>query len=96
MSRCHFTLQASCDLDGIYDYIALDNPIAAASWVGLLKKKCRALARNPGIGRRREDLLPMLRSFPVGSYVIFYRSSPTGIEVIRVLHGARDIQSEFR
>jgi len=96
MSRCQFTLQASRDLDEIYDYIAQDNPNAAASWVGLLKQKCRTLARNPAIGRQREELMPSLRSFPVGSYVIFYRISQTGVEVIRVLHGARDIPSEFQ
>jgi toxin ParE1/3/4 len=36
-----------------------------------------------------------LRSFPVGSYVIFYRPIEEGIEVIRVLHSARDIEDIF-
>jgi toxin ParE1/3/4 len=47
------------------------------------------------MGRIRSDLLPNLRSFPVGNYVIFYFPADDGIEVIRILHGARDIQQLF-
>jgi toxin ParE1/3/4 len=36
-----------------------------------------------------------LRSFPVGSHIIFYCSLSDGIEVIRILHGARDFQDIF-
>lgn len=35
--------------------------------------------------------MPALRSSPVGNYLIFYRPLPDGIEILRVLHGARDI-----
>jgi toxin ParE1/3/4 len=42
-------------------------------------------------GRSREELAPGLRSFLVKQYVIFYRVIPEGIEVIRVLHGSRDM-----
>jgi toxin ParE1/3/4 len=38
------------------------------------------------------SLVLTLRSFPVGNYVIFYREVSEGIEIIRVLHGARDIE----
>ena len=53
------------------------------------------IADSPMIGRTREELAPGLRSFPVGNHVIFYRSVKNGIEVIRVLHGARDIEFLF-
>jgi toxin ParE1/3/4 len=55
------------------------------------------LARMPGIGTRYEPDEPVyadLRSFPVSRfrvYQIFYRPVRGGIEVLRVLHGARDI-----
>jgi toxin ParE1/3/4 len=32
---------------------------------------------------------PGLRAWPVASYVIYYRPTDEGIEVYRVLHGAR-------
>jgi toxin ParE1/3/4 len=55
------------------------------------------LARMPGIGTRYEPDEPLyaeLRYFPVSRfrmYLVFYRPIPGGIEVLRVLHGARDI-----
>ncbi|MGH7989069.1 MAG: type II toxin-antitoxin system RelE/ParE family toxin [Limisphaerales bacterium] len=49
----------------------------------------------PLLGREREELLPRLRSFPVSRYVIFYRPMENGIEVVRVLHGARDFPPLF-
>jgi toxin ParE1/3/4 len=47
------------------------------------------------MGRLRPELVPKLRSFPVGEYVVFYRSIRDGIEVVRVLNGARDIGRLF-
>jgi toxin ParE1/3/4 len=43
------------------------------------------------MGRRRDELGPALRSFPVGRYVIFYRSTKGGIEVARVLSAYREL-----
>jgi toxin ParE1/3/4 len=58
------------------------------------------LAGMPGMGTRYEAENPAfegLRFFPLASrfksYLVFYRPTPDGIEVARVLHGARDIQS---
>jgi toxin ParE1/3/4 len=53
------------------------------------------LANQSGSGRRREELAPGILSFPFGRYTIFYRASQDAIEIVRVLHGARDIQSIF-
>jgi len=35
-----------------------------------------------------------LRSFPVGSYIIFYVPVPDGIEIVRVMHGRQDIDAD--
>jgi toxin ParE1/3/4 len=53
------------------------------------------LAAFPDMGRKRDALLEGLRSFPVKSYVLFYRRTQQGIEIFRILHGRRDIESEF-
>lgn len=50
------------------------------------------LAEQPLMTRKRDDLAPNLRGFPLGAYVILYRPIANGIEVVRVLHGARDIK----
>ena len=43
----------------------------------------------------RDDLSPGLRSIPHGNYLIFYRLMNNGIEIVRVLHGSRDLPSQF-
>ena len=50
------------------------------------------LADTPFAGRARNDLRDSLRSFPVGNYIIFYVPVPDGVEVLRVMHGRRDIE----
>jgi toxin ParE1/3/4 len=83
------------DLAGIWAYIAEDSPRHADIFAARIKREFRLLARQPEIGRLRPELLSGLRSLPVGNYVIFYLARPRGIEVVRVLHGARDLQSPF-
>jgi toxin ParE1/3/4 len=89
------TSQAELDRVEIALRIARDNPAAADRLLETVDEKCRLLARMPEMGRQRFDLAPNLRSLPVGDYVIFYRPVPDGIQVIRVLHGARDIPTLF-
>lgn len=47
------------------------------------------------MGRARDELAAELRSFPFGRYVIFYEPIEDGIDVVRVLHSARDIDAVF-
>ncbi len=86
---------AEIDLLEIWFYIAEDNDQAADRFLDLLDQKCQHLAEFPQSGRRREDLAPELRSFPVKRYVIFYRPTSQGIEVARVLSAYRDAEAIF-
>ncbi|MBF2008653.1 type II toxin-antitoxin system RelE/ParE family toxin [Chlorogloeopsis fritschii PCC 9212] len=86
---------AEADLLEIWNFIANDSFEKADRFLQKIENQLKILASNPGMGRRRDSLVPNLRSFPVGNYLIFYSSINQGIEVIRVLHGARDIQSLF-
>jgi antitoxin ParD1/3/4/toxin ParE1/3/4 len=53
----------------------------------------RKLARIPGMGHSREDLADeSLRFWPVYSYLIIYRPESRPLEVVRVLHGSRDVR----
>jgi len=87
--------RAALDLAEIWAYIADDSPARADAFADLLAAKFETLARRPGMGRRRPELAPDIRSFAVGRYVIFYLPLSRGIEVVRVLHGSRDIESLF-
>jgi toxin ParE1/3/4 len=86
---------ARSDLDEIWLYIAQDNLDAADKLIHAVVSRFPKLAAMPLIGRQREELSPRLRSFPVSRYVIFYRPIENGIEIVRVLHGARDFPPLF-
>lgn len=93
MARPRFTTDAFHDLEEIVRYIGARNPDAATRLTDRLEAECWPLARDPGIEQPRPDLAQGLRFFPVGNYLIFYRESSEGIQVIRVLHGARDYRA---
>jgi len=95
MNRVRLTEPAIQDLEEIYDYIALDNVEAAERLKTRLQKRWRAAADNPGIGRKRDHWQPNLRSVREGNYLILYHRIEDGIEIVRVVHGARDIEALF-
>ena len=86
---------AEADILEIWDYIADDSLAAADRWVDRLDVQFRLLAAQPMMGRARDELAPGVRSFPFGRYVVFYVPLDDGIDVVRVLHGARDIDAVF-
>ncbi len=88
--------RAKNDLVEIWDFIADDTEARADAFVDLIDQKLLTLALNPGMGRARDEITEGLRSFPVGRYVIFYRPIPEGVEIVRVLHGSRDIDALFQ
>jgi toxin ParE1/3/4 len=87
--------RAAADILEIWDYIAEDSLDAADRWVDRLDKQFDLLATQPLMGRAREELAPGVRGIPFGRYVIFYMPLADGIDVIRVLHSARDIDAAF-
>jgi toxin ParE1/3/4 len=88
--------RAKSDLLDIWDYIAGDSLDRADNFLDQIESKLQTLSRNPGLGRKREDLLSGLRSFPISNtYVVFYQEIENGIDVIRVLHGSRNIEEIF-
>lgn len=95
MAQVLRTRQANTDLLEIWTYIAENAFEAADRVLDALNQRCQAVAEMPGMGRLRDDLALSLRSIPEGNYVIYYRPIENGIQVIRVLHGARDTRDLF-
>lgn len=97
MPQLRFAQKAEDDVAEIGRYIAKSSPANAARFVARLQRLCRVLADHPFLGRARDDLIRGVRSIPFGRYVIFYRplSLADGVEIIRIIHGARDIQREL-
>ncbi len=95
MSQPRISPRASEDLTEIWSYIADDSLANADSFIDKLYETMQVLSRQPGSGRHREEIAPGIQSFPFGRYIIFYRAVTSGIEIVRVLHGARDIENIF-
>lgn len=74
--------QALSDLDEIVTFISNRNPFAVVPFVDAVIACCERLAQFPGMGRKRDELLPNLRSTPVGNYLLFYQPNPVGIEIV--------------
>ena len=87
--RIEISRAALADLDGIYDYIAKDNPRAAADVLRELDGSIQLRADQPKLGRKYLDR--RLRLLPHGNYLIFYRERPGTIEIVRVIDGRRNI-----
>lgn len=86
---------AALDILDVWDHIADDDMVAADRWVDELDIAFSRLATQPLMGRGRPELAPDLRSFPFRRCVIYYVPLPDGIDVVRVLHSARDIDSDL-
>ena len=99
MGRFVLSREALDDLELIWGYIAKDNPEAADRVLEGAYQTCKNLAEHPELGRLRkfsQTVLAGIRSFAISdfpNYVIFYAVQPGAIEIVRILHGARDIET---
>ena len=91
MSRYRVVPAARQDIKSICRYIAADNPRAGVRFRDDLSAKFRLLASQPLLGEARDDLAPGVRLLTAGNYAILYRPTTTGVEIVQVVHGARDI-----
>lgn len=89
--------RARADLFSIDSYLAERNPLAAERLSERLLHAMQTLALMPGMGRSCADFgLPSVRRFVVEQHHIFYTPSASGIQVVRVIHGRRDVPTEVR
>jgi toxin ParE1/3/4 len=94
VKRFILTPRAKQDLYDIWDHIAADNIEAADRVLESLHDAMVKLARAPGIGHWREELTDKRhRLFLVYSYPIVYRHETTPMQIIRILHASRDVES---
>lgn len=87
------TAEAERDLEDIATYVVQQSPRSALALIRGLREKCESLADAP----RGYPLVPRyehrgVRRRPFGNYLIFYRAGDDAIEVIHILHGARDYE----
>jgi toxin ParE1/3/4 len=93
--RLVFLPQAETDLEAIGDYIARDNPRRAASFVCELRGQCRKITEAPKAYRPRPELGKGLRLCAHGNYLVLFCEELGLVRIVRVLHGAMDIEALF-
>jgi toxin ParE1/3/4 len=96
MSGYLLTSLAQADVDQVWLHIARDRPGAADRMMARFAERFALLAANPEFGELRPDLGVGLRHSVVGNYVIVYRAAHERIEIVRVVHGARDLAAQFK
>ncbi len=79
------------DVDAIWDWVARDNEDAASRLLQRIVEATDRLTDFPESGTPRPELGRGVRSVVVGNYVVLYRVAPDAIEIVRVVHGARDL-----
>jgi toxin ParE1/3/4 len=96
MSRFLLAPAAKSDLVEIWNYYATEigDPDLADRMRDEIFDGIRAVARMPDLGHFRRDLADEpLRFWRIRSYLIIYRGDAKPIQVVRILHGARDVQA---
>jgi toxin ParE1/3/4 len=87
-----FTELADTDIDEIWISIARDNEAAADRLIDELHEVMRRVTEFPGMGRSADQLRLGARAFVHGNYLIVYQPMEYGIAVLRIAHGARNLQ----
>lgn len=97
MSGYQFTPLASEDLCEIWSFIAQDNPNAADRVEAAIFRACDLVADAPLAGQIRRDLTSLPLRFwvvqPYSNYLIVYDPRTNPLQVIRIIHGARNLPS---
>src|SRR5216117_1287985 len=97
MKSYRLTPAAEADLFEIWSIIASDNLPAADRLEDEILDSCQRVAERPDLGHFRRDLTQKpVRFYPVrGTYLVVYDPASDPLEVIRILHGARDAAAEL-
>ena len=96
------TAQVRDDIIEIYRYIHQRSPQAAEQLLDAIEQSIRSLLDASGVGRRwispdqRLDGMRISTVQPFRNYLIFFRATPNGIEVFRIVHGARTRTADRR
>jgi toxin ParE1/3/4 len=88
----YWTRNAKAELRAIHDYIAQNSPRYAQGMVDRITRKTQQLASQPQLGA----IVPQyseasIRELLVYPYRILYRTAASRVEVLSVVHGARQL-----
>jgi toxin ParE1/3/4 len=90
-----FRPEAEADLTSLLAYIAKRDPQAARRMRDRFRAQFDRLVEFPGLGMARDDIRLGLRLLPMGNYLTLFRRVPGGVEIVRIVHGARAWEDLF-
>ena len=92
--KVRITRQAQIDLESIAEWIGRDNPVRAISFVDELLVRCRSLSDHPDrFPIHRTTRGNVVRKMSHRDYAILYVHLADVVEVVHVVHGARDLEA---
>jgi len=94
--RYRVTRDAAGELDEIFSYWAKRVSVETAERVinGIIKH-FPLIADYPDTGRSTDNITPGVRCFPAGKYLIYFRKTNDGIQILHIIHGARNQLTAF-
>lgn len=95
MKRVVWDRDAVADLDQLWLHIARNDVDAADRFIDRIGARCSQLQRMERLGRARAEVAPDLRSILVGRYTVFYRIRANEVQIARIIHQSRDLDSLF-
>lgn len=90
MMRVVYTPASLRDLTAIRDFIAFDSRKRASTFVAELRVACQSLGSD-SLRYPLQQELPGIRRMPVGNYLVLYRVFGDRVQIVRVIHSARDL-----
>jgi toxin ParE1/3/4 len=90
MGKVRYTRRACRDLLEIWEWIAADSPSTADRVYDAIEKRCGSLRQHPKLGRPRPEIEEGVRSLVIERWLAFYRIVEDGVQVVRIIDGARD------
>jgi toxin ParE1/3/4 len=85
--------QAKADLEDLAYYVFVESRSLdiADRLIESMSERFLLLGRHPRAGRRRDDLRPGLRTFPIGDYLVLYRVEDDDVLIQRVVRASRNL-----
>lgn len=98
MATTIYLPEAIEDLHSIWQYIyeQAQSAVPADRVISMIADTAETYACRPDLGILRPELVPEVRCFPVGRYVVFYVPVEGGLEIVQVIHGSRDLPRHWR
>ena len=90
-----FTPLAEQDLEAIGNYIARDNPRRALTFIREIRQQCKQISERPTTYLLRSEVGENIRSRVFGRYIIYFAAIDESVRIVRILHGAMDVNSNF-